>query len=88
MASWYNFSNDASKIPIPYRYQYTVPEPHANYCRCQQCKENKLGQARLTVLILKTLSNPLWMRWSSDDPFLTLFEICLVNKQQYKVIAC
>lgn len=74
-----NNHNEFLKLFI--KYDYTIPEPHVTNCRCMKCQNDKLGEAINRMSILRALSNPVWIGLTSQDPFLTSFQLCQLNRK-------
>ena len=66
-------------IKLFLKYNYNLVDPHPLDCRCDKCFPDRLGQTRLRLLTLKALGNAMWLSLTSDDPFLTLFELHTVQ---------
>ena len=67
-------------IQIFYKYGYSILQPDAPSCNCEQCLSDNLGQTKYRLLALKALSNPMWISLTSDDPFQTSFKLNDLNR--------
>ena len=69
-------NGDAAIIKAFITRNFIITYPHSLDCTCRPCYIDPLFQSKTRIDTYKSISNPLWIWMTSDDPFLTAFKLC------------